>query len=89
MNAPAGTAGSGLEIQVLSNAFPEATVTLPLAELDAKEALIFDLTAALVQAAQWFEGYAAHHQEKGGLDKASRNLERANYCRRASAQVSA
>jgi hypothetical protein len=38
---------------------------------------------ALQQAAAWFEEYADHHQAKGALDKASRNLERANFLRRA------
>jgi hypothetical protein len=34
-------------------------------------------------AAEWFEEYAEGHQAKGAIDKASRNLERANACRRA------
>lgn len=38
---------------------------------------------AIEQAAAWFEEYADHHQAKGALDKASRNLERANFLRRA------
>ena len=43
------------------------------------------LRAKVTQAAEWFEEYADHHQAKGALDKASRNLERANYLRRSSA----
>lgn len=38
---------------------------------------------AVLRAAVWFEEYAALHQAKGVLDKASRNLERANILRRA------
>jgi hypothetical protein len=38
---------------------------------------------ALDAAAEWFEEYAEGHQAKGAIDKASRNLERANACRRA------
>jgi hypothetical protein len=41
------------------------------------------LREALEKGAEWFEEYADHHQGKGALDKASRNLERANYLRRA------
>jgi hypothetical protein len=41
------------------------------------------LWEALEKGAEWFEEYADHHQAKGALDKASRNLERANYLRRA------
>jgi hypothetical protein len=41
------------------------------------------LREALEKGAEWFEEYADHHQAKGALDKASRNLERANYLRRA------
>ena len=40
------------------------------------------LREMLVRAAEWFEEYADHHQEKGALEKAARNLERANYLRR-------
>lgn len=44
--------------------------------------LVEELRGALIQGAEWFEEYADHHQAKGALDKASRNLERANYLRR-------
>ncbi len=43
--------------------------------------------AALIQAAQWFEEYADGHLTAGKTDKANRNLQRANACRRAAASV--
>jgi hypothetical protein len=54
--------------------------------LDAEAAFAAGAAAmrrALDAAAEWFEEYAEGHQAKGAIDKASRNLERANACRRA------
>lgn len=53
--------------------------------LDASDARERRLREALVEAATWFEEYAAGHEAKGALDKASRNLARANACRRCAA----
>lgn len=53
------------------------------ARAQAAEALLSEAREGLSQAAMWFEEYADHHQAKGALDKASRNLERANHLRRA------
>ena len=53
------------------------------AERDAARAEAARLREALEMAADWFEIYAEDHQSAGALDKAARNLERANACRRA------
>jgi hypothetical protein len=54
-----------------------------MAERDAAQAEAKRLREALEKAAEWFEGYAEGHKSAGALDKAARNLERANACRRA------
>jgi len=41
------------------------------------------LKAALQQSADWFQQYADGHTAKGATEKAARNQERANACRRA------
>jgi hypothetical protein len=52
------------------------------------EAALSALKREVEQAAEWFEEYAEHHQAKAALDKASRNLERANHLRRSLALLS-
>jgi hypothetical protein len=48
-----------------------------------KDAEIKQLTAALLQSANWFQEYADGHTAKGDTEKAARNQDRANACRRA------
>jgi hypothetical protein len=44
------------------------------------------LREALEQAAAWFDEYGCRHEDKGDIDKAQRNFDRANYCKRALAR---
>ena len=42
-----------------------------------------DMLSLLLQAAEWFQGYADGHTAKGDTDKAKRNQDRAGACRAA------
>ena len=58
------------------------------AEFDRKELIRLRaenemMREALNQSAEWFQGYADGHTAKGDTDKARRNQNRADFCRKA------
>ena len=50
---------------------------------ESRDARVAELEAALLDAAEWFQGYGHSHFNKGDTDKATRNFMREAHCRAA------
>lgn len=78
----------GDEVGVSRQAADEAaTILEELARATPCREAAKELLEALGQAAEWFQQYGDGHIQKGDIDKAKRNHDRAEFCRAAIAKA--